>query len=125
MSWVRTGESAWQRPWFHDSGCAKELFWEDGTGTHWWDAPSGDEVIVVADGGWRMTYNGEPYESRYRVFRWFAGRGEVEEQTQLFLHSIPGGGHFDPSGAGHERYATVQHECERAIDGLLGVTTAP
>lgn len=118
MAWINTGRNGWFEDWFTRYSKTIEIFDEDRTGHHWREAVFGDEIVLVSDGGWRMTLNGEPYPSRYRAFRYIADLDQVIEQPGL-LENTSHRGRFDPEKSAASRYAGVLSECAAAIDAVL------
>lgn len=127
MAWINTGQNGWFKDWFKRYAETIEIFYDDHTGHHWREDTTGDEIVLVSDGGWRMTLNGEPYPSRYRAFLYLADVGQVIEQEHL-LEDTSHQGHFKAAESGIGRYAGVRQDCIDAIDVALkarqGATTA-
>lgn len=119
MAWINTGRNGWFEEWFTRYSKTIEIFDEDRTGAHWHDTALGDEIVLVSDGGWRMTLDAEPYRSRYRVFRFIADLDQVIEQPKL-LQGVARGGGFDPDESAAGRYSQVRLEAIAAIDAALG-----
>lgn len=124
MTWINTGINGWHvKPAITRVTDQYTLFAEDQTGAHWMDTSTGDELVLLSDGGWRMVKNNEPYLSRYRLFRYFAATHAAQEISYL-LNPI-GRGEFDASQAVAARYQTVRAKCVRYIDALFAADPLP
>lgn len=117
MTWINAGANGWLTQWFQDHAKQIDIFRDDGTG-HWWvNMSNGDEIVLVSDGGWRMMKNGQPYDSRYRLFRRNAASADVRELSGL-LWPVKRGA-FNPDAKGSERYNEIQGRCQKFVDELL------
>lgn len=122
MSWEKiTDNAAWNLPWV--AGAARQrfaLFEDDRTGAAWRHSGSGDEIALVADGGWRMTLDKQPYPSQYRLFWFSAITDQIVELTGEVLGTM---GHFDAKQeVAHAKYSGVLNWCTRHVDEWLSVT---
>lgn len=69
MNWVRGTGSPWNMHWVQQMDRQEwDLYEDDRTGAMWVEREYGTVLAMLSDGGWRMTKNGAPYRSRYRVF---------------------------------------------------------
>lgn len=119
MRWVESGLNGWNAFWWQATKSEFDLFEEDRTGSRWINIDNGDEIILLSDGGWRMSMNGKPYRSRYRLFRRTAATKEVTEITDLLW---PVGADFDSAAEGTNRYAGVLKHCTEFINRLLSAS---
>ena len=120
MNWVRGTGSPWNMHWVQQMDRQEwDLYEDDRTGAMWVVREYGTVLAMLSDGGWRMTKNGAPYRSRYRVFE-LAGT-DVIERTDVLFSGLAHGGHFDERQEGAGRYQAVRRECVEAIERKLQV----
>ena len=122
MSWERNvDDAAWNLPWVERRASEQfDLLQQDRTGAAWRHTGSGDEIALVADGGWRMTKNKQPYPSQYRLFWFSAITDRIVELTGEVLGTR---GHFDAKqDVVHARYSGVLQWCTDYVDEWLTVT---
>lgn len=61
-----------------------------GTGMIWTDRASGDDLILVEDGGREAGSAGEGHPSGLRVFRRTLSTLEIQDETAAMLDGVPG-----------------------------------
>lgn len=120
MAWINTGTNGWFRPWWREHLAEVSVFEEDRIGDCWINTATGDEIVLISDGGWRMQLNGEDYPSRFRLFRHHPPTGATWELTEAMLWPTSTRGHFDKEQSAGARYTGARAECRALIDEVLG-----
>ena len=123
MRWMvnqNAGPATWERRiWESDK---YDLHRSDGVyGALWTNIDNGDQIALVADGGWRMEKDGEEYPSQYRVFRYSQAGDSILEITDAFVEYREN--LFDRQRTGATRYAEVLERLTKKISGILGAGT--
>lgn len=121
MTWIESNESAMRGArWVQDvyESHSWNVEQSGGIGGRLWINPdSGDQIALLADGGWRMEKNGHHYRSRFRVFRHSQTSDSIEEISSAFLSSHEGD--FDEKETGSGRYSAVQEQITEKINHVL------
>lgn len=124
MAWINTGRNGWFEDWFRRYSETIEISDENRTGDHWRETVFGDEIVLVPDGGGKVTGHGEPSPSRYRAFRYVAALDQVIEAQHL-LRDTSHRGEFNPALTAATLYYGVRAECVNAITDKLEAEIAP
>lgn len=128
MKWVNTEQNGWDVPiateWIREHFKLSPGPKENRTGAHWADITSGDELLLLSDGGWLRSANGQTVPGQYRLFRFFAQTPRV--QPIAYLLEPIGGGHFhNTSSDVSQRSDHVRAKCVNYIEALFAVEPLP
>lgn len=121
MTWIESNKSAMKATrWVQDVYESRSWSVEKsgGIGGRLWINPdSGDQIALLADGGWKMEKDERPYRSRFRVFRHSQNADSIEEISSALLSSNEGD--FDEKEIGSDRYSTVENRIVEKINRIL------